>query len=45
MAGNTGLWPTLLATWLNLTPVPPPTPAPAAGEPPPPVVAWTPRRT
>lgn len=44
MVGSTALWPTLLATWLNLVPVPAEGVAPAVTEPPPPVDAWTPRR-
>jgi hypothetical protein len=30
MVSTTGLWPTLLATWLSITPVPAPTPEPGA---------------
>ena len=31
MVSNSGLWPTLLATWLSITPVPAAAPEPGAG--------------
>ena len=31
MVSNSGLWPTLLATWLSITPVPAAAPEPDAG--------------
>ena len=31
MASTSGLWPTLLATWLSITPVPATAPEPGAG--------------
>jgi len=31
MVSNSGLWPTLLATWLSITPVPATAPEPGAG--------------
>ncbi len=43
MVGGTGLWPSLLATWLSLTPVPSGSTA-AAPLPPPPAIALPPRR-
>ena len=44
MVGSTALWPTLLATWLNLTPMPSGATAPAASVPAPPAIALQPRR-
>jgi hypothetical protein len=32
MVSTSGLWPTLLATWLSITPVPAAAPEPGAGE-------------
>ena len=39
MAGSTALWPSLLATWLSLTPVPGGAPAPGAAPVTPPSIA------
>ena len=39
MAGSTALWPSLLATWLSLTPVPGGVSTPSAALVPPPAIA------
>ena len=44
MVGSTALWPTLLATWLNLTPVPSSMPAAGTPVPPPPAIGLPARR-
>ena len=43
MTGS-GLWPSLLATWLTVTPVPVATPAPGVAPPAPPVLSILPDR-
>ena len=44
MAGSTGLWPSLLATWLNLAPVPSAAPPPTATAEPQPSLALPAKR-
>ncbi|MBC7433971.1 MAG: hypothetical protein H7345_18095 [Rubritepida sp.] len=39
MVGSTALWPSLLATWLSLTPVPSGASTPSAAPVPPPAIA------
>ncbi len=41
---GTALWPSLLATWLTLTPVPASAPAPGASQPAPPTLSILPDR-